>query len=669
MELQPDPPALADDDLPLDSETPESLAPLRKRQRQNLQDVFNTKPLAPIRASGRIRIKMTAAAELKPPEPTVKPAKVVFTSSNINKQRRRTKKLKTDLVSELAIDVKRPSSVLVDTSIRALLTNVAFSQLSPENQKVLIESLPLVDRPPALTKENHGVDLNPSSINNEFFNRACIEWRDRLSNGEFTNEHQTKLRAEQEREKSKIDPWKAKNFEGIWGIKLNGHGSVNVGAMMEKSAMEMKGRVEQGDFEIPEGFISEVWKRDSNDDEIVEMEMKDEHWQVDAPLYSPSQHPSVSTSVPTPPETVTSTQPELSDSPDRSSPLTIEKSMDSLSDLPVIAEATSTAADDVSMTEKASPAPSTSDDFPADDDYTGDIASHVELSNDGVPTRWYHQQEHDYLKNVMEPESSCMEDIDGSFDNEMDNEIDERFAESSDVRILEINSSPTIISNVAPRVIDGNSRINSYDTELPQEIFHKPEEVAASYQPTSSSVLINNYVHHQEPAPLLVRQVIDPSTARFNTAVVMQEEVNEPSTFHHDAFMVDDTKNVKLVAFPSGVKYNEKFIIEEVSRRRFELERNLKFPFFQSQHHQPAQHLHQATPSFRPNGATNMQPMQNSYFVGGTNFAYISKMGNKIEATEPNRIIKQEPNNNQGQMKQRIIYEIASEVRKFNFKL
>lgn len=281
MELQPAPP----DESPPPNELsfdlmPDALAPLRKRQRQNLLDVSNTKSLAPLRASGRIRIKMTAAAELKLPEPAAKPAKVL-NSSNSFKQRRRPKKLKTDLVSELAIDVKRPSSVLVDTSIRALLTNVAFSQLCPENQKILIESLPLVDRPVAPLKENQGVDLNPSSINNEFFNRACIEWRDRLSNGEFTNEHQTKLRAEQEREKSKIDPWKARNFEGIWGIKTNGHGVVNVGAMMEKSAMEMKERVEQGDFEIPEGFISEVWKRDEPDDlEDIKMESSEDNWKT-----------------------------------------------------------------------------------------------------------------------------------------------------------------------------------------------------------------------------------------------------------------------------------------------------------------------------------------------------------------------------------------------------
>lgn len=54
--------------------------------------------------------------------------------------------------------------------------------------------------------------------------------------------------------------------------------------------------------------------------------------------------------------------------------------------------------------------------------------------------------------------------------------------------------------------------------------------------------------------------------------------------------------------------------------------------------------------------------MQSSYFVGGTNFAYISKIGSKIEAIDPTRMIKHEANNNQGQVKQRIIYEIATEV-------
>ena len=553
--------------------TSDSLAPLRKRQRQNLQDVSNTKPLAPIRTSGRIRIKMSAAAELKP-EPTLRPVKVLNNNSNSNKQRRRPKKLKTDLVSELSIDVKRPSSVLVDTSIRALLTNVAFAQLSPENQKILIESLPLVDRPSAPSKENQSVELQPSSINNEFFNRACIEWRDRLSNGEFTNEHQTKLRAEHEREKSKIDPWKARNFEGIWGIKTNGHGAVNVGAMMEKSALEMKERVEQGDFEIPEGFINEVWKRNENEDEIeedIKIESNEENWKIVSPpsYSSPSQNPSVSTSVPTPPEIVTSTQTEILESSsviDETTPasqLSSSRSLKPFIDQPVIAEATSSA-DDNPVLESNSPEPSTTD-FIADDDYTGDIASHVEISSDEVP-RWYHQQEHDYLRNVIEPESSGMEEeIGGSFESEsIETVVEENLSENADEtdRIMEINNGTheynvTRLMNNVSRIVDGNSRINSYDTELPQEIFHKPEDAATSYQRNNAtSVLVNNYVHHQEPTPVVVRQIINPTTTRFNT-VLMQDEQSDQRSYHNESYMMEENEIIEPKPYRGNIRLIE----------------------------------------------------------------------------------------------------------------
>lgn len=541
----------------------ESQTPLRKRHRQNLQDVSNTKSLSPpVRSSGRIRVKIAAAAsELqKPPEPPVvvkPPAKVVVNnganSSNNSsaRQRRRPKKIKTDLVSELAIDVKRPSSVLVDTSIRALLTNVAFAQLSPENQKILIESLPLVDRPQAPSKENQAVALNPSSINNEFFNRACIEWRDRLSNGEFTNEHQTKLRAEHEREKSKIDPWKARNFEGIWGIKTNGHGAVNVGAMMEKSAMEMKDMVEQGDFEIPEGFISEVWKEE---EEIQDQPIEEEPVEEEMPSWDknpfPPQIPSITTSVPTPPEVVTSTQPEPEPSSsysslelERLSPVATSPAISNppselespSQDVPVIAEATSSAD---SLKFDSPPEPTTAE-FITEDEYGGEIASQVELSSDGNPTKWYHQQEHDYLKNVIEPEPSGMDEADTPFENEIsEGEMDvstreQEEEEVSPVVVSEIDSeSSSCFNNInVSRIINtisNNSRLNSYDTELPQEIFHKPESVttASSYQAGGSSVLINNFVHHQEPV------VVRP---RFNPTVVVPDDQN-------DAFMIEEAE-------------------------------------------------------------------------------------------------------------------------------
>lgn len=56
-------------------------------------------------------------------------------------------------------------------------------------------------------------------MNNEFFARACLEWRKRLAEGEFTPENQQRLKMEAERDKNKLDPWKVKHFEPIWGEK------------------------------------------------------------------------------------------------------------------------------------------------------------------------------------------------------------------------------------------------------------------------------------------------------------------------------------------------------------------------------------------------------------------------------------------------------------------
>lgn len=39
-----------------------------------------------------------------------------------------------------------------------------------------------------------------------------MDWRERLTEGEFTPENQAKLKADQEKEKSKLDPWKVTAF-------------------------------------------------------------------------------------------------------------------------------------------------------------------------------------------------------------------------------------------------------------------------------------------------------------------------------------------------------------------------------------------------------------------------------------------------------------------------
>ncbi|KAK2584212.1 hypothetical protein KPH14_006632 [Odynerus spinipes] len=125
-------------------------------------------------------------------------------------RRRSTKRLSATAQLEAGlVDLETPASILASTSLRALLNRHTFQGLPPLYQRKLAQLLPAVDRQDAAT----------SGLNNEFFARACLEWRKRLAEGEFTPENQQRLKMEAERDKNKLDPWKVKHFEPIWGEK------------------------------------------------------------------------------------------------------------------------------------------------------------------------------------------------------------------------------------------------------------------------------------------------------------------------------------------------------------------------------------------------------------------------------------------------------------------
>ncbi|XP_066591670.1 polycomb group protein Asx isoform X1 [Prorops nasuta] len=125
-------------------------------------------------------------------------------------RRRSTKRLSASAQLEAGlVDLESPASILASTSLRALLNRHTFQGLPPLYQRKLAQLLPSVDRQDAAT----------SGLNNEFFARACLEWRKRLAEGEFTPENQQRLKMEAERDKNKLDPWKVKHFEPIWGEK------------------------------------------------------------------------------------------------------------------------------------------------------------------------------------------------------------------------------------------------------------------------------------------------------------------------------------------------------------------------------------------------------------------------------------------------------------------
>lgn len=143
------------------------------------------------------------------------------------KPRKRTsKKLSTaaqlEQTKEGCVDLETPDSILINTNLRALLNKYTFASLPPFYQQKLVQLLPAVDRPLPNASGDVGIRLTASGLNNEFFARACVEWQERLAEGEFTPENQQKLRSEADKERNRLDPWKLKHFEPIWGDR--GHG-------------------------------------------------------------------------------------------------------------------------------------------------------------------------------------------------------------------------------------------------------------------------------------------------------------------------------------------------------------------------------------------------------------------------------------------------------------
>ncbi|KAH3699087.1 polycomb protein Asx-like [Dreissena polymorpha] len=117
---------------------------------------------------------------------------------------------------EGCIDLETPDSILVNTNLKGLLNKHTFGMLPESYQHKLINLLPECDR---ILGRDHALRLSTTALNNEFFAKACTEWRERLSAGEFTPENQQRLKQEEEREQIELDPWKAKHFEPVWGQK------------------------------------------------------------------------------------------------------------------------------------------------------------------------------------------------------------------------------------------------------------------------------------------------------------------------------------------------------------------------------------------------------------------------------------------------------------------
>ncbi|XP_014280773.1 putative Polycomb group protein ASXL3 isoform X2 [Halyomorpha halys] len=176
-------------------------------------------------------------------QPTMAEVLASIPGFSMKPRKRSQKKLSAaaqlEQTKEGCVDLETPDSILVNSNLRSLLNKHTFSSLPSLYQYKLLQLLPHVDR----TGSDSVFRLSGSGLNNEFFARACLDWRERLAEGEFTPENQAKIKAEQEKEKSKLDPWKLKHFEPTWGESLREWPSLPVSTSTAVPTVQTKPKV------------------------------------------------------------------------------------------------------------------------------------------------------------------------------------------------------------------------------------------------------------------------------------------------------------------------------------------------------------------------------------------------------------------------------------------
>mgnify|MGYP001792629044 CR=1 FL=1 len=83
-------------------------------------------------------------------------------------------------------DLETSASVIANVNIKQLLTPAAFDSLPTKYQNELIKLLPESDRL-TLDDAHTPLAMTVTALSNEFFAKSCVEYRDRLRNGEFSS--------------------------------------------------------------------------------------------------------------------------------------------------------------------------------------------------------------------------------------------------------------------------------------------------------------------------------------------------------------------------------------------------------------------------------------------------------------------------------------------------
>lgn len=123
-----------------------------------------------------------------------------------------------EIRDERRLNLQTADSVVVATNLKSILTYQSLQSLPTHCQTLLARLLPKFDQ---VVNENNGlVEASPTALNNEHFARFCSQFQEKLSDNKLCDDAVEQTKTDTSRELARLDPWKLRNYEPIWGQKL-----------------------------------------------------------------------------------------------------------------------------------------------------------------------------------------------------------------------------------------------------------------------------------------------------------------------------------------------------------------------------------------------------------------------------------------------------------------
>lgn len=123
-----------------------------------------------------------------------------------------------EIREEKKINLQTSDSVVVATNLKSILTLENLKLLPANCQTQLIRLLPELDQ---IKNQTDGtIEARETALSNEYFARFCTQYLGKLSDNKLSDEAVEQAKTDTSKELARLDPWKLRNYEPVWGQKL-----------------------------------------------------------------------------------------------------------------------------------------------------------------------------------------------------------------------------------------------------------------------------------------------------------------------------------------------------------------------------------------------------------------------------------------------------------------